>query len=988
MKRQWTTDELVAHWMLEPPELELVNQARTDKNRLGLALLLKWFQYESRFPKRKQEIPAVLLDYVANQLSTDPKNLKEYTWEGRTIARHRGLVRDYLGFREASVKDAEGLTAWLVETVLPSQRKMAALDEAIYDRCREEKLEPPTPDRIERIIRSALRTADARFYAETAKKLPAITRKRLDALLETTKPESNEEPDAEFERERVGRSVLHELKQGTGAVKVDSLLAEISKLQKIEDLALPDTLFAEVPPKVLESYRQRLTVEDLHEVQRHPDAIRYTLLAAFCWQRRREIIDTLVDLLIDLIHRMRIRSEHKIDKMVVQEIKRVRGKYRLLYQMAEASLENPEGSIEEVIYPVAGEQTLRDLTHEFKAAGAYDQQVQTKMRSSYSQHYRRMVPALLSILEFRANNEAHQPLIEALDLLKAYMDSNRRDYPETERIPMAGVVSESWRDLVVRETPRGERINRISYELCVLRELREKLRCKAVWVVGADRYRNPDDDLPPDFNEQRQTYYAELKQPLDAETFVARERQALTEALAMLNAGMPKNPKVKIGERSGKPWITVTPLDPLPTPDGLIQLHAEIRRRWAWTGLLDMLKETDLRVNFTQMFKSATVYEQLPREELQKRLLFCLYAYGTNTGLNRIVAGDTTVGYRDLLYVRRRFINKDNLRAAIQMVANAILQIRHPEWWGAETTVCASDSKKFGAWDQNLLTEWHIRYRGPGIMVYWHIEKKALCIYSQVKRCSSSEVAAMIEGVLRHCTDMDVTKNYVDTHGQSEVAFAFTHLLGFQLMPRLKGIGSQRLYLPAKGDADLYPNLTPILSRNIQWDLLRQQYDEMIKYTTALRLGTAETEAILRRFTRSGGQHPTYRALLELGKVRKTIFLCPYLHQEAVRREVQGGLNVIENWNSATGFTFFGKSGEISTNRREDQELAVLSLHLLQICMVYINTLMIQEVLTEPAWRERMGEAERRGLTPLFYLHVNPYGEYRLDMSKRLPLSV
>jgi TnpA family transposase len=41
----------------------------------------------------------------------------------------------------------------------------------------------------------------------------------------------------------------------------------------------------------------------------------------------------------------------------------------------------------------------------------------------------------------------------------------------------------------------------------------------------------------------------------------------------------------------------------------------------------------------------------------------------------------------------------------------------------------------------------------------------------------------MIEGVLHHCTDMNVEKNYVDSHGQSEVAFAFCHLLGFQLLP-------------------------------------------------------------------------------------------------------------------------------------------------------------------------------------------------------------
>ncbi len=123
-------------------------------------------------------------------------------------------------------------------------------------------------------------------------------------------------------------------------------------------------------------------------------------------------------------------------------------------------------------------------------------------------------------------------------------------------------------------------------------------------------------------------------------------------------------------------------------------------------------------------------------------------------GLKRIVSG-ITEKYWDILYVRNRFISKDNLRAAIAAVANAILRERKVWIWG-EATSCAGDSKKFGAYDQNLLTEWHIRYRGPGIMVYWHVEKKAICIYSQIKRCSSSEVASMIQGLLRHCTDMTV----------------------------------------------------------------------------------------------------------------------------------------------------------------------------------------------------------------------------------------
>jgi TnpA family transposase len=284
------------------------------------------------------------------------------------------------------------------------------------------------------------------------------------------------------------------------------------------------------------------------------------------------------------------------------------------------------------------------------------------------------------------------------------------------------------------------------------------------------------------------------------------------------------------------------------------------------------------------------------------------------------------------------------------------------------------------------MTEWHIRYGGRGIMIYWHVEKKSACIYSQLKTCSSSEVAAMIEGVLRHCTEMEVTRNYVDTHGQSTVAFAFCHLLGFDLLPRLKGLHAQKLYRPEAGNAEAYLNLEPILTRPINWELIHQQYDEMVKFATALRQGTAEAEAILRRFTRNNVQHPTYQALMELGKAVKTIFLCQYLGSEALRREIHEGLNVMENWNSANGFIFYGRGGEIATNRRDDQELAMLSLHLLQNSLIYINTLMIQQVLGEREWNGRMTPADLRALTSLFYSHVNPYGTFELDMGTRLSL--
>jgi hypothetical protein len=146
----------------------------------------------------------------------------------------------------------------------------------------------------------------------------------------------------------------------------------------------------------------------------------------------------------------------------------------------------------------------------------------------------------------------------------------------------------------------------------------------------------------------------------------------------------------------------------------------------------------------------------------------------------------------------------------------------------------------------------------------------------------------------------------------------------------------------------------------------QQQYDQMIKYATAIRR-TASTEAILWRFTRNAS-HPTYAAMLEVGRAQKTIY-------------------VMESSNGANSVIAYGKGGEIASNRREEQEMFVLCLRILQSALVYVNTLMLQNILGEPEWAELLTPADRRGLTRLFWSHVRPYGEVNLDMDTRLDLA-
>ena len=236
-----------------------------------------------------------------------------------------------------------------------------------------------------------------------------------------------------------------------------------------------------------------------------------------------EITDNLIELLIQIVHRIGVRAERKVEKEILNDLRKVSNKYGILFNMAQSAINNPDGVIRDVIFPVVNEQTLRDLIKEFKHTGpAYREKIHTIIRASYGSHYRRMVPEILGILEFRSNNEVHRPVIRALELVKKYSDTGHHYLPMSEEIPVDGVIRTVNKEIIVEKDEKGqERINRMNYEISVLQALREKLRCKEIWVVGAKRYRNPDDDLPTDFEDRREENYKALKQPLDAEAFIA-----------------------------------------------------------------------------------------------------------------------------------------------------------------------------------------------------------------------------------------------------------------------------------------------------------------------------------------------------------------------------------------------------------------------------------------------------------------------------------
>lgn len=234
--------------------------------------------------------------------------------------------------------------------------------------------------------------------------------------------------------------------------------------------------------------------------------------------------------------------------------------------------------------------------------------------------------------------------------------------------------------------------------------------------------------------------------PIHPKQFIASLKGELTNKLSGLDNSILSNEQVTLKPSTCGKNITVTPSPPQVEPKNIELLKKEIAHRCASINLIDILKECDLLINFTACMTTLAKSTKISAEELRRRLLLCLYGLGSNTGVKRISIANGDVMFSDLRYTKRRFINKENVRKAICMVVNSVLNIRDPTIWGEATTTVACDSTHIRAWDQNLLSEWHVRYKRKGVMIYWHIDKKSLCIYSQLKSCASSEVSAMIKG--------------------------------------------------------------------------------------------------------------------------------------------------------------------------------------------------------------------------------------------------
>jgi hypothetical protein len=153
-----------------------------------VTVLLQFFQYAGAFPQAPQDVPLTVVDHLAQQVGVPTDTWAQYDGDSRTIERHRAQIRQHVGFREATVAAGETLVTWLGAQSLPTTRRPDHLKEAVIHRCRALRIEPPTSERLDRLLRSAVHREDTRVGTERLHRLSATTQGQLERIFPSKKP--------------------------------------------------------------------------------------------------------------------------------------------------------------------------------------------------------------------------------------------------------------------------------------------------------------------------------------------------------------------------------------------------------------------------------------------------------------------------------------------------------------------------------------------------------------------------------------------------------------------------------------------------------------------------------------------------------------------------------------------------------------------------------------------------------------------------------
>lgn len=863
--------------------------------------------------------------------------------------------------------------AWLVvvaDTAAETKQAVADIINVMLEELVHHRYELPAFSTLDRMAFRAREKSNSRYFSAIAGQLTAQTRALIDGLLKTSPGESVS----------AWQTLKREPKRPTNK-ETRTYIQHIRRLQHlVEQLPKPD-----VPVPKLKQFRHLARALNAAEMAELKPQKRYALAVIFIRAQHAQSLDDAADLFIRLMQNLENNARQKLlsfqqervqkTDMLVGQLKDILGAYQL------------EGTDSQRVDAI-GTTLVADvdeLLNECEQHLAYAGRNHFPFLLQPYKMVRAQLINCISIASPAASSEdlVMERLIEALYKLR----DNRSDVVPLDMLGLAEDndfrwMSAQWRKLVlVKPSGKGpvQAVHRRYFELAVMHAVKDDLKSGDLFIKYGERYDDYREQLVDDetFEKEVGDYGRVTGIETDPSTFVDQLKSAMAQRARDIDAAFPENAHAEIVD--GRLILRKPPRSEV--VEAAARIDALISERMEAVSIVDVMIDTERWLDLHKLFRPLAGTDSR-LEDLRMRVITTLFCYGCNLGPGQTAKSIKGLSRRQISWLNLKYVSEDLLDKAIVKVINAYNKFELPGYWGTGKHVSA-DGTKWNLYEQNLLSEHHIRYGGYGGIGYYHVSDKFIALFSHFISCGTYEGLHILDGLESNESDIRPDTIHGDTQAQSYPIFALSYLLGIKLMPRIRGIQDLKFHRPVPGN--MYPNINALFSDVIDWKLIETHFPAMLRVAVSIKTGKITPSTILRRLGTYSRKNKLYFAFVELGKVIRTMFLLSYIGDVGLRKVIHAETNKSEQFNGFAGWSFFGGEGIIAENIRHEQRKVIKYNHLVANMIILHNVVGMTRVLQE--LRDEGTEITQEilaGLAPFRTAHINRFGDYTLDFRRKI----
>ena len=559
-----------------------------------------------------------------------------------------------------------------------------------------------------------------------------------------------------------------------------------------------------------------------------------------------------------------------------------------------------------------------------------------------------------------------------------------KDQPDWSKMTLKnapiGVISKAWKPHVLNED--GEPEDARAYVFATIDAWRSAIKRRDVYASPGIRYADPRlgmlEGTP--WQGAKGVVCRSLNRSLDGTAEVNQLVDALDATFKHVANRADQNPDLRFETVQGKGRIALPKLDRMMEPDTLIQLRSDVRDRMPKGAIPDILLEVMQRTRFADAF---THLSERPAQvdNFQISLCAALVAQGCNIGFEPIIRNDHPALRRSRLsWISQNFIRSETLAAANAKIVSAHAELPITQCWG-DGQAASADGLRFIVPKTAIHAGPNARYFGQGRGITWYnmLSDQYSGLGAMVVPGTLRDSLAILALLLEQETELDPIQVMTDTAAYSDAIFGLFWLLGYQFCPRLADIGGTRIW---RADKDVnYGPLGDIAEGKINTRIIIENWEDLIRLAGSLKLGHLKAESVMRILQVRDRPTTLAKALVQLGRLIKTLHVLNYVDDAEFRRRILIQLNRQEFSHKLARKIYHGDRGEVRNALRQGQEEQLGALGLILNAVTHWNAIYMQEAITQIEEQGAfVAPNDIARMSPVLWRHINFLGRYEITL--------